>query len=283
MSQTYDSGPFRKYPLWAEEMSFEGAVSIYKPMPGPKEVFDFVMLGMQKILPMTGQSLKQEDVEPFISSAIAEIEMDLGCEITEKTLYHHEDLVADKFNLNMMGIKLTRWPAIKIENVQIKFPHAATATPFQKYTVPPQWVFLRKNKMNIVASTGAIVGTTDNSAIANAGGIFTFITGFGNNSFQPGLIEIVYKAGYEHDKLPANVADLVKTWAAWGYLANILPVLFPAASTSVAIDGVSQSVGLSIQQMLTQRVAFLEQRKKELAASFKKNHSRTVKISYIGA
>jgi hypothetical protein len=47
-------------------------------------------------------------------------------------------------------------------------------------------------------------------------------------------------------------------------LTDLLPVMFPAGSVNVAIDGVSQSVGYSVQQLIANRLGALEKKKEEL-------------------
>jgi hypothetical protein len=51
-----------------------------------------------------------------------------------------------------------------------------------------------------------------------------------------------YRAGFERHKVPALLVALIENLAAYKFLSTLGPVLFPYNSTSVGIDGTSQSV-----------------------------------------
>lgn len=221
--------------------------------------------------------------ESYLVSAVTEIEMAHGCNLSAVTHYHSEDTIDGMFQNNYMGIKLPRWPATEITAMKIKFPHTNTSNTYQTYMIPPQWIYLRKNKINVVAAMGSVTVSADNQGLVSAGGVFTYITGFARGAYQPGVIEVIYKAGFEHDRMPANVADLIKTWAALRFLTDFMPILFPNNSVSNTIDGVTQSVGINIANLLTQRIEMLEKKKMELLGSLKKQFGTTIKWTYLGS
>lgn len=289
---------YHQYPVFAQENSIEGAFKRFMPMPGPKEVFDYAMFGLPKQLPLTQEIMTADglvDVNgnltsavsaaDYLTSAVTEIEMELDCNLSEVTHLHSEDYIDGMFTNNYQGMRIQRWPATEITQVVLKFPH--TNVPdnsiYQTYTIPAGWVYLRRNKVNVVAAMGAVSIETNNPGLATPGGLFTFLTGFGRGAWQPGVIEIVYKAGFNHDKMPAVVADLVKTWAAHRYMTDVVSVLFPNNSVSVSIDGISQSVGFDIQRLIGDRVQNLEKKKEELKRSFKKQFGQTIGMSFIGS
>lgn len=270
------------YPVFCEEMSIEGAFKRFSQFPGPAEVYQLALFGLPKVAPLTGEPITQDMAAPYLESAVTELEMALGCTISATTRYHSDDHIDGLFERNFMGIRLQSWPATEIVSVQLKYPHTNTTSVYQRYTIPPNWVYLRKNKMNIVAAVGAVTVSTDNSAMVSAGGLFTYITGFGRGAYQPGTIEIVYKAGFEHDKLPSSVADLIKTWAAHRFLVDMMPILFPTSGVTDSIDGVSQSVSYNIHTTLANRIEMLEKKKQELSAALVKQFSKTLKTTFIG-
>jgi hypothetical protein len=274
---------YNTYPIFSEETAIEGALKRFTPMPNPTDVYNYALMGLPKYFPLTREPITVDLVVPFLNSAITEIEMELGCNISEVTHYHSEDYIDGMFTSNYMGIRMQRWPATSIVQMQLKYPHTNTPTPYQKYTIPANWIYLRRNRVNVVAALGAVTVSTDNSATVTAGGIFTFITGFNRGAYGPGSIEVIYKAGFKHDQLPSAVADLIKTWAAWRFLQDLIPVLFPQTSVAVGIDGVSQSVTLNMYAALMARLAQMEQKKKELAAALTKSFGRTAKMSFLGS
>jgi hypothetical protein len=282
MTQDY-AYKYHTYPVYSEEMAIEGAVKRYTSFPTPVEVFEYAMLGMPKYFPMTKQAITSDLMIPFLNSAITDIEMELGCNLSEVVHYHSDDFIDGMFSNNYMGMRLQRWPATQIVKMSLKYPHTNTQNVYQQYTIPPTWIYLRRNKVNVIAAMGSVTVSTDNTALVAAGGIFQYITGFGRGSYQPGMIEIVYKAGFEHDKLPSSVADLIKTWAAARFLGDVIAPLFPSGSVDVRVDGVSQGVSYAIPQMLLKRLEHLEKKKAELKASFKGQFARSVKMTFIGA
>lgn len=281
MAQDYQK-PYHTYPILAEEFSFEGSFKRYTSFPTPKDVYDFVMKGIPKKYPLTGEPILPDDVAPYLESAINEIEMSLGCNLSETTHFHSEDWWEGMFTNNLSGIRLQHWPATKIEKYQLKYPHTNTTQPYQTYTVPPKWIFLRFNRLNIVASDGSVQVYTDNAGLSTSG-LFTYITGFNRGIYGPGAIEVVYKAGFEQDKLPTMLADLIKTWAGINFLQDILPMMFPQSSVQVGIDSVSQSVGLVVQQLIGERIKHLKEKKASQSAALQSYYGRQVKMSFIGS
>jgi len=274
---------YHTYPIHSQDITKEGSFKRFTPMPGPKEVFDYALLGLPKFLPLTSEAITQDFARPFLESAITEIEMNLGCNLSEVGHQQSEDYIDGSFSNNFMGIQLRKWPATKVNQIILKYPHTNTQETYQSYTIPPAWIYLHKNKVNIVAAIGSVTVSTSSPSVANAGGIFQYITGFGRGAYQPGTIEVNYDAGFKSDQLPSSVADLIKTWAAQRMLSDLAPVLFPNSSVNVSVDGVSQGVTYNVQQLIQTRLEQLEKKKNDLKRSFVKAFSRTVKTSYIGA
>jgi hypothetical protein len=195
-------------------------------------------------------------------------------------------------------MKLERWPATKISRMVLKFPHTQTftsvpgtdiATPagvaktYQTYTIPSAWVSLRRNRINVVAAYGAITVSTDQSAVASAGGIFSYITGFGRGAYQPAMIEVTYTAGFEADKYPSSVWSAIITLASLKFLRQVAPALMPYTNVSVSIDGVAQSANVNLYQMISNRIDTLEKEYMQRVNAITRNFGRTLKVAFIGA
>jgi hypothetical protein len=282
MSQQYDKF-YHTYPVFSHEYGADGSVKRFETFPTPKTVLDYALMGLPKVFPLTREPITEALVEPFLNSAVTEIELALNCNISPVQHFHSEDTVDGMFESNFAGIRLSKWPATQVVQFQLKFPHTNTAVPYQSYTVPAPWIMLRRNRVNLVASQGALTVNTEQNVALTAGGFFTFATGFSRTGWQPGVIEVVYVAGFEADRLPSLVADLIKTWAAIRFLNDIMPVLFPASSVNKAIDAVSQGVTFSVQQGLVARLQGLEQKKTELTNAFKKGFGVSMKYTFIGS
>ncbi|MEM4379316.1 MAG: hypothetical protein QXL01_01335 [Thermoplasmatales archaeon] len=282
MSQTYGH-QYHTYPVHSEETSYEGSFKRFTTFPTPKEVYDYALMGIPKVFPITNEPIPESFAQTALESAITEIENETGMDLSPVTRYHSEDYIDGMFTNNFMGIRLQHWPATKIIQMQLKFPHTNTAATYQRYTIPANWIYLKKNRLNVVAAMGSVTVGVDNESLVSAGGIFTYITGFARGAYAPGTTEIVYESGWQHDKLPSHVADLVKTWAAYRMLPDMIPVLAPNNGVSVSIDGVSQSTSYNLAQLLATRVQLLEKKKQELTAAITKSFGRTLKLSQIGS
>jgi hypothetical protein len=74
----------------------------------------------------------------------------------------------------------------------------------------------------------------------------------------PGGVRVNYTAGFEKDKVPSAIVDLIENMSAYKILTFIGPLLFPQTSVGISMDGVSQSVGTPGPQFLAQRIKDLE-------------------------
>lgn len=282
MAENQYTNTFQTYPRYAEEFTIEGSFKRYTNFPTPKEVYDYSLIGMPKYFILTKEPITVDHVTPFLESAVSEIEHKLNVNLSEVTHNESFDWIDGLFVNNLAGLILTNWPATSVTRFQLKYPHTMTTTPYQTFQVPPNWIYLQKNKINIVASDGSFQVFTDNSGLST-GGLFSYLSGFNRGPWGPGSIEVTYTAGFQQDKLPLMLNDLIKTWAARRFLNDILPVMFPYNSVSSAIDGVSQSVSLAVQTLIAKRIESLDLKIKELAGSFLGYYGRTLKKSYIGA
>jgi len=209
--------------------------------------------------------------------------MSLNLNITPCDHFQSFDYIDGMFEANFFGTKLERWPAFNVQSMQLKFPHTQSAHPYQTYTIPSAWIALRRNKLNVVAAFGAISVATDTTNVASAGGIFSYITGFGRGPYQPAMIEVIYQAGFQPDKLPNSVHDIIVTLAALRFLEDIGAALFPVHGVTVAIDSVSQGATLPGPQMLVQKMESLRNQYTAKVNALTRNFGRTIKMSFIGA
>jgi len=296
---TYQASYFG-YPCYTSEdgLSLEGALKRYKSTPTPDDVFKKAMLGLPKNLTMTNEVLTADDCAAHLEAAITEIEMSTCMNLSPVDHWQSFDYIEGMFEANFMGLKLERWPATQVNYLMLKFPHTQTISvvpgqdfpkpaglpvAYQTYTIPKAWVALRRNKINVVAAFGAVTVQTDQTAVANAGGIFSYITGFGRGAYQPAMIECHYTAGFPADKLPSTVWDLIVTLACVRFLEDIFPTLVPYQSVSVTIDGVSQSANINLPQLIMKRIEFLQAQYAKKLAAINQNFGRTIKLSFIGS
>lgn len=278
---TPNSERFHQYPIWAREFNYEGSVKRFMPTPTPEDVYHYALLGLPNIFPIINEQISITDAENALVSAFTEIEASTGMDISPVIHHHAEDYIAGKFGNNCSGIKLFRWPAVKIIQVSLKFPNTDSIA-YQQQIFPANWVYLRKNKMNLVPNSGPMTIQSVNQGAPGAVGYFGGFYGV-NSSYSPGLISVIYQSGFDNDRLPGFVADLIKTWAAHRFLTDVGPLLFPYNNVSVSIDAVSQSTGITLGAVITAKLQALEIKKTQLLnAAEQQFGTGAIKSTYIG-
>jgi hypothetical protein len=273
----------RQYPVESAEYAIE-SMKRFTSFPTPQEVFDFALRGLPKFFPLTNEPITVDMVIPFLESAITEIEMQHSMSLSP-TIHHHpvDNWDNATFGSNYSGVRLPRWPATKIIDVRHKYPHVQTNTPYQSFAIPPEWVFLKGSKMNILASSGSVIIASEGGSYASgAAGILGYFTGMHWGTWQPGVIEITYQAGFDNDRLPSAVADLIKSWAAMRFIGDLLPVLFPNTGVSTSADQVSQSVTMNVAALLQTRHEMLAVKTTQLVSAIRGAHGRNIKMAFIG-
>ena len=171
---------YHTYPVHTQGDSYEGAFKRFKPLPAPHEVYEYALMGLPKYFPLTNEPIPVEIAEDALVSATTEIEATTGFNISEVTHFQSFDFIDGMFTNNYTGIKLPRAPATKIISIQIKFPHTNNrdAEIYQTYTIPPSWIFLRRNKLNVIAGVGTVSLQAGSPSVATPAGIFSYLYDF---------------------------------------------------------------------------------------------------------
>lgn len=291
--QTYGQ-VYHTYPIYSSDLGFEGSLKRYKTFPTPSDVYRKALLGLPKWFPLTKEPITEADAADYLEAAITEIEMSLNIDLSPVQHDQSFDYIDGNFEDNFSGQKLERWPATQIVNMALKFPHTQTVLPgltapngaisaYQTYTIPPGWIALRRNRINVVAAYGSIAVQTGSPALNSAAGLFGYLGGFGRGAYQPAAIEVTYIAGFPPDQLPSSVWDLIITLAALRFLTDIAAPLFPTNTVSVTIDAVSQSASLPGPQLLIQKIDALKEQYKEKVNAITRHFGNTIKMNFIGA
>lgn len=281
MAQDYGQ-IYYTYPILSAQGSFEGAQKRFKSMPTPADVYARALSGLPKIFPMTNELITPEYATEFLESAMSDIEMETSLNLTPVDEFQPFDFIDGLVTANYTGLKLSRYPATKVIAISWKLPHAVTATPYTTYSVPPSWVSLVRNNVNIVASYGSVAVMNDNSNVNLYGGLFG-IGNIGNGAWRPAAIEVQYTAGFPNDQLPVTVWEMIVVLAAKQMLENILAPLFPTNSVSVSIDAVAQSASIPIAQLLGAKIDYLQAQYDKKKANIKTLLGMNLKTAYLGA
>jgi hypothetical protein len=206
---------------------------------------------------MTGQVVEDSTIEMYIQQAISQIEHTLDIYINPVTFVERHDYSREMMFYSFGVTKLHHAPIINVESYELTFNNGIGipgSVPLVK--IPNEFIHVQPSDgtIQIVPAQGVSI----------SGFIVSIYSGLGYHAFNsqaisawPGAVLVKYRAGFERHKVPAMIAGLIQNIAAFKFLSTLGPVLFPYNSTSVGIDGTSQSVS-------TPGPLFLQNRLKDL-------------------
>ena len=248
------------YPVWGVD---EGITPVmrYATMPTPALMKMQSLFGIPLRSSLTGQVVDDVVLQNYINQATSELEMLLDIYITPVKFYEKHDYVRDMFAFSFAYLRLNHPNVINVEAVQISFNNdtnmpAVITFPLEHVHVMPQ-----EGVVQLVPAYGTSL----------SGFLMSAFSGVQYHAFQqallqnwPGAVRVAYTCGFPDGKIPAIIAGLIERMAALKFLSALGPVIFPHTSTSVGIDGTSQSVGTLGPAYLRQRIQELgEQVQKE--------------------
>jgi hypothetical protein len=191
-----------------------------------------------------GVSLKDDDgndmsdylIEFYIRSAQMWLERELQIAIQPTTITSetHDYVIQDYTSFGLL--KLNYLPVRRVSRIAMKFPTNDDSIEFN-----PKWfkVDSRNGMVNLIPTVGSI-----SSLLMGQGGSFLPLL-YNSMLSVPAIIEVDYEAGFVKGKVPSDILEIIAMKAAIGPL-NIAGDLIAGAgiaSSSISLDGLSQSVG----------------------------------------
>ena len=185
----------------------------------------------------------------YIRSAVDWMEKKLQIPILPRRYVDEcHDYFREDYN-KFIWLKLSNSPVIGVEEVKLVLPGEQVVKVFEK-----DWIHLQRfdGQLQMVPGTG-----TAGTILLGASGAWLPLI-YGNNRFIPDVFRVTYEAGFgrpsnpnavsrpdpELDTFPANVKHAIGMVSSYGPL-NVAGDLIAGAgiaSTSIGIDGLSQSV-----------------------------------------
>jgi hypothetical protein len=138
------------------------------------------------------------------------------------------------------------------------------------YVIPLDWVetnYLHKGQLNIIPLAAA---ASPAGGVNSLGGGALFLALLSTNHWIPAFWQIEYTAGFPDGQIPVVVNELVGTITALKILSQLGATFGKSTSTSLSIDGVSQSIGSPGPNVFKVRIEELEQDRKELIRAIKR-------------
>lgn len=277
-------GEYHTYPVGSKdtEHDLEGAHKIYSSMPSPQEIFQRATFGLKYLIT---EELLEELNDPIyltqvLSSVIVEFEQKHSTSLSPRFVKETVDGTTIKRNTdNCMYTRLTYRPVTHIEGLWWCFPHGESSRPTFQYMIPPQWIALKENKINVVPDFGFV---------PNSSGGFNYnmkrypiLRNLSRRTFNPSEWIVRYKYGYEHDKIPSTLVEIVTLKTIAAIFDEMASVLIPISSMTTSIDSVSQSAATPGQDILLQKAQRMKDRADELERNMLNGEGNTITIDFI--
>lgn len=244
-------------PFPAFEVEMESTPTRFHAIPTPTTLRAGVLFGIPLKSYLTGEEVSDEALQRFIDESISEIEHTLDLYITPVTFRERHDYNRELQFWSHGYFKVAHGPILDLSKFQLTFNNGSGAPgSFPLIDIPLEYVHIQSQEQTVQLVPAQ--GVTVSGFIASIySGMAYHALGAGGISNWPGAILVEYRAGFLEGQIPALLVGLIENMAAIKMLSVMGPILFPHNSTSISIDGTSQSVG-------TLGPGFLQNRLKDL-------------------
>jgi hypothetical protein len=263
------------FPVWALDgedttQTFER----YVPLPTPDEMKQRSLFGIPLKSQLTGQEVTDATLAYYLNAAISQVEHELDLYITPVTFNEKHDYNRRDFSWTYNYLKLNHPNIIAVEKLELTFSNnqeeGLIVYPNEFVHVMPQ-----EGVIQLVPAFGTSMSGFQVSAFSGAQ--YGALMALGSGLF-PGGVRVQYTCGFEKDKIPAALVDLIELMAAYKLLSAVGPLLFPYNSIGISIDGTSQSVSSPGPQFLVQRLKDLNDMIEKQKAAVKGYYQRSFQL-----
>jgi len=266
----FDPTPVIK-PFPPRAVDEEPGFSRLEPLVTPKELRETYLFGLPLRSVMTRQEMQDPAIQKFITRAVSRVEHEARIQVSPVKFADRHDY--DLFDYQKWNfLQLNHWPILQVESFRGEYPFTSEFIEF-----PTDWI-VTQNETGIIQLVPKN-GTFSQFLITRDASLLPLI--LGGRMHWPQLWVVTYVAGFELDKIPAIINELVGTYATIEVLRTLNRVLF-LGSHSIGIDGVSQSTTLPSPGWLAGDIKDLEEKAKELVDKVRRYYNHNIILSSIG-
>lgn len=247
------------FPVWAEE-EFTPKVERFNSIPDPTVLKNGALFGIPLKSAFTNQEIPDAQLQRYINEAISEVEHILDLYITPVKFTEKHDYLRHNFTWNYNYIKLNHPNVCSVQKVELSFTNDPDQKGFVNFPLEHVHLMPQEGVIQLVPAFGTSLSGFLLSAFS--GTQFHALRAIGITNF-PGGVRITYESGFKQDEVPAVLTALIETIAAIKTLSSLGPIMFPHNSTSIGIDGTSQSVSTLGPAFFQNRLRDLQQQKAE--------------------
>ena len=253
------------------------AVIRYCPLPTAADIRARKLFGIPLKSSLTNEEFSDDSIEFYIKAAISEIEHVLDLYITPVKFKEKHDYRRSNFTWNYNYLKVDHPNILNVSKLELSFSNSTQVPGFVDFPLEHVHIMPQEGVVQLVPAFGTSLSGFLLSAFS--GTQFHALRSTGITDF-PGGMRIEYTSGFNPDKVPALLVELIETTAAIKVLSILGPILFPSTSTSISIDGVSQSVGTFGPKHFNDRIDQLEKQQEKQMDAVKGYYQRRFLVDY---
>lgn len=264
------------FPVWATEQ--DSTTTRYTSLPTAVTLRQQSLFGLPLKSTLTGEIVPDATLDSFITQAISELEHSLDLYISPVKFYEKHDYNREMFSNSFAYLKLNHPNVLNVELVQISFNNDQNIPGVVSFPLEHVHVMPQEGVIQLVPAFGTSL----------SGFLLSAFSGVQYHAFNqammqnwPGAFRITYWAGFDQNKVPAAISGLIERMAARKFLSIMGPIIMPHNSTSIGIDGVSQSVGTLGPAFLRQRMDELDKMIQTETAVLRDYYQRGVLVDFI--
>ncbi|VVB53221.1 Uncharacterised protein [uncultured archaeon] len=203
-----------------------------------EEVKKKYLYGIPLTSTLTGETMSDDAIRNMVDAATDWLENETGISIRQRYWnQERHDYVATDY-MNFGAIRLNHVPILKVTEYLVIYPDTGQTTVF-----PLEWVQTDMEGRNGLLQLVPGVGSANFFTIGMGNNMLPMI--FKTCDFLPDLFKISYYSGFQNNKVPANILQIIGKKVQIDVLTQVSAMLLGVGvlNQSIAIDGMSQNVG----------------------------------------
>jgi len=263
-------------PVWSTD-ELNPRVERFNSIPTPTTLRGGVLFGIPLTSAFDQSEIPDSQLQRYINEAISEVEHLLDLYITPVKFTEKHDYLRHNFTWNYNYLKLNHPNVYSIQSVELSFTNDTENTPFVDFPLEHVHLMPQEGVIQLVPAFGTSLSGFLLSAFS--GTQFHALRAIGITNF-PGGVRVTYEAGFPEGQCPAVLTALIETIAGIKILSALGPVLFPQNSTSIGIDGTSQSVSTLGPAFFQNRLNDLEKQRATQTEAAKGYYQRSFLVDW---
>lgn len=221
--------------------------------------------------PLTGLpwTLNEADIKDLVNDSVNIAEIDLG--LTIMPVQYETKMPYDRKDYIQYGyFQLPNKPISSIERLSMKFSDNT-----ENFVIPNSWIEVSNlvyGQVNLVPVVANALATDNNNSTFNS----MLFLNLWDRSWVPALMDFVYTAGFSDGLVPSVINEYIGTITAIDILSKLGATYAEHTSTSLSLDGGSQSLSGPGPNIYVVRIGDLEKKRDKLSARIQKIYRRMV-------